>query len=121
MLVNLLNKKNQSQTETHDAFKQMVDDMPVAVMLLDLDTFEITYANKFSVEALRGIQHVLPVPADQIVGQCIDIFHKNPSHQRALLKDPSRLPFETRITVGDEKLDLLVTALRDANGVYTGR
>ncbi len=120
MLANLLKRQDQSHVATDDNFKQMIDGMPVGVMLLDLETFEITYANKFSIEALRGIQSVLPVPADQIVGQCIDIFHANPAHQRALLRDPSRLPFETRITVGTEKLDLLVTPLRDSHGAYVG-
>ena len=120
MLENILKKRNKSNDSTQDTFKQMVEGMPIGVMLLDLETFEITYANKFSIEALRGIQNVLPVPAEQIVGQCVDIFHKNPAHQRALLRDPSRLPFDTRITVGTEKLDLLVTALRDPNGAYVG-
>ena len=110
--------ENTKQDAIQDQFQQMVEYMPVGVMLCDLDTFEITYANKFSIEALKSIQSVLPVPAEQIVGQCVDIFHKNPAHQRALLKDPNRLPFDTRITVGTEKLDLLVTALRDSSGAY---
>ncbi|WP_299622588.1 methyl-accepting chemotaxis protein [Pelagibius sp.] len=100
--------------------KQMVDNMPVSVMLCDLDNFTITYANSSSLEALKGIEHALPVPADQIVGQSIDIFHKNPAHQRKLLSDPKNLPFATKISVGGEWLDLLVTALHDERGNYVG-
>ena len=81
-------------------YKQMVDDMPVCVMLCDLKDLTITYANKASLEALKGIQHALEVPAEEIVGSCIDIFNKNPAHQRALLADPSNLPHKAQIPVG---------------------
>ncbi len=60
----------------------MVEDMPMAVMLCDLEDFTIYYANKSSINALREIEQVLPVKADAIVGQSIDIFHTNPEHQR---------------------------------------
>ncbi|MCW5688594.1 MAG: PAS domain-containing protein, partial [Pseudolabrys sp.] len=57
---------------------------------------------------------------ERIVGTCIDIFHKNPGHQRTLLADPSRLPYRTEITVGDLKIQLLVNGSFDANGHYVG-
>ncbi len=103
-----------------ETYKQMVDDMPVCVMLCDLTDLTITYANKASVDALKGIQHALSVPAEDIVGSCIDMFHKNPAHQRALLADPSNLPYKAQISVGGEWLDLLVTALYDPKGNYAG-
>lgn len=48
--------------------RQMLEDVPVAVMMCDLD-FNITYLNKSSREALRKIEKVLPVSADRILGQ----------------------------------------------------
>jgi len=105
---------------TAQAFQQMVDDMPVAVMTCDLNDFTINYMNKASLEALRGIQHVLPIPADEIQGQCIDIFHAEPAHQRKLLADPSNLPHKAKFSVGGEWLDLLATAVYDQNGRYVG-
>ncbi|NIA68576.1 chemotaxis protein [Pelagibius litoralis] len=98
----------------------MVDNMPVSVMLCELENFTVTYANSSSIEALKGIQHALPVPADEIVGQTIDVFHKNPAHQRKLLSDPKNLPYATKIMIGGEWLDLLVTALMDDKGNYIG-
>ena len=95
------------------AFKQMVDDMPVAVMTCDLADFRINYVNKATLDGLKTIESVLPIKADQIVGQCIDIFHKNPSHQRQLLSDPKNLPFKGKIEIGGEVLDLYVTAIMD--------
>jgi methyl-accepting chemotaxis protein len=110
---------NRSSVDTR-LYQQMVDAMPVCVMLCDLEDMTITYANKASLEALKSIQHALKIPADQIVGSCIDIFHKNPAHQRALLADPKNLPYKAQISVGGEWLDLLVTALYDHKGNYAG-
>ena len=100
-------------------FKQMVDGMPVAVMTCDLQDFKINYVNKATMEGLEKIRSVLPVPPEQILGQCVDIFHKNPEHQRRLLSDPSNLPFQTKIEVGGEILDLLVSPIME-NGRYVG-
>jgi methyl-accepting chemotaxis protein len=103
-----------------EAFRQMVEDMPINVMTCDLQEFKINYVNASSRKTLKEIEDALPVKADDLVGQCIDIFHKNPEHQRRLLSDPSNLPHTTHINVGGEVLDLLVTAIRDANGNYIG-
>lgn len=101
-------------------FKTMVDAMPVAVMVADLESFEIIYMNNASLVTLRSIEGSLPVKADDMVGTCIDVFHKDPSHQRRLLADPSNLPWSTKITVGPETLDLLVSPIFDADGKYSG-
>ncbi len=100
------------------AFEQMVDSMPVNVMVCDPKDLTITYVNKTSVATLSQLEHLLPVKADQLVGQCIDIFHKDPSHQRRILSDPSNLPHQAHIKLGDEVLDLLVSPVRDKNGNY---
>lgn len=120
MLAVLKPKGTAKASFDRSTLQQMVDGMPVAVMTMDLADFTINYANKASLEALRSIEHVLPVPADQIVGQCIDIFHKNPEHQRRLLSDPTNLPWETRIEIGGEYLDLMVTAILGKGGKYVG-
>jgi len=108
-----------SGTEALPSGINMIEEMPLAVLFCNLD-FEITYANRASREALKKIQHVLPVKPEAIVGQSIDIFHKNPSHQRRMLADPRNLPHKARISIGGEWLDLYVTAIRDAQGAYVG-
>jgi methyl-accepting chemotaxis protein len=99
---------------------QMLDDMPLNVMLCEPEEFRITYVNRRSVETLRTLQHLLPVPADKLVGQCVDIFHKNPAHQRRILADPNNLPHRAIIKLGDHSLDLSVAPLRDGGGRYLG-
>ncbi len=54
--------------------KQMVEMMPINVMMTDTEDFQVTYANKTSLDTLKGLEHVLPVKAEDIVGSSIDIF-----------------------------------------------
>lgn len=101
--------------------KQILDSMPLSVMTLDVgNDMRIDYVNKASLDNLRPISKHLPVGLDQIVGSSVDIFHKNPEHQRRLLADPGRLPHRARVQIGDEWMDLLVSAIRNRKGDYTG-
>ncbi|MEM9352908.1 MAG: methyl-accepting chemotaxis protein [Planctomycetota bacterium] len=97
----------------------MLENAPINVIFADLDCV-IRYINPASVKQLRAIEHLLPIPADEILGQSIDTFHKKPETQRRLLADPSNLPHRTNIKLGDETLDLLVSAIYDDSGDYVG-
>lgn len=100
---------------------QMIEEMPTAVMTADpKDEFRINYLNKESREVLARVEQHLPVKVDDLIGTSIDTFHKNPEHQRKLLSDPANLPISTRITLGEEKLALRISAIRDAGGAYVG-
>jgi methyl-accepting chemotaxis protein len=105
-----------------EQLKIMVDEMPLNVLMADLDTFEVTFANKTSKNTLNSISQLLPAGVDgnNITGQCIDIFHKNPQMQRSLMGDPSNLPHKARIHLGEETLDLDVSAVVDDGGHYIG-
>ncbi|MCE7999934.1 MAG: histidine kinase [Rhodobiaceae bacterium] len=108
--------RSKANTET---FKSIVDSLPVAVMTCDMhDDFRIDYFNANTREELGKVEHLLPCPLSELMGQSIDIFHKNPAHQRALLADPNNLPWESNIKLGDETLSLRVSRLDDANGNY---
>lgn len=103
-----------------DGQYRLLNDMPISVMICELTDFKITYLNESTRLNLKKIEHVLPVKVDALVGQSIDIFHKNPQHQRRLLSDPKNLPHKARITIGGEVLDLTVTAMRDKRNRYIG-
>lgn len=99
----------------------MIDNVPVAVMTADLkNDFKIDYMNATSRRTLGTIDQHLPVKVDDMLGRSFDIFHKNPSHQRTMLADASRLPHSTKIKVGPETLNLRVTAVNDEKGQYLG-
>ncbi|WP_148615826.1 methyl-accepting chemotaxis protein [Nocardioides rubriscoriae] len=97
----------------------VLEGIPTRVMLADRN-FTITYANAATREGLMRLADWLPISPDQIVGANLDIFHKNPGYQRAILDDPSLLPRRANISVGPETLDLQVHALYDTEGAYVG-
>lgn len=99
--------------------KSMMDNAPVNVMMAGLD-LKLSYLNPKSEATLRTLQKYLPIPVDKFLGQSIDIFHKNPEHQRRLLGDEKNLPIRTKINVGPERLVLLVSAIYDNNKKYIG-
>ena len=101
------------------ALTQMLDGMPVNVMTLELEHFTIDYVNQTSLKTLGPLEHLLPCKADQLLGQCVDIFHAHPENQRRILSDPANLPYQTTIQLGDEVLELLVTPIFDRDGNYT--
>ncbi len=99
--------------------RSMVEQAPINMMMVDRD-LTLTYMNKRSTETLRSLQHLLPVQVDDMIGHSIDAFHKNPAHQQALLGDAANLPHSAIISLGDEALDLLVSAIYDDDGAYVG-
>lgn len=99
-------------------FRQLLDTAPTNIMICNLTDYRIIYANQATLKTLKSIEHVLPITAEQLVGSSIDVFHKRPGHQQALLSDPSRLPHKALIEVGGEYLDLLVSPVFDARGNY---
>ncbi|MGN7439478.1 MAG: methyl-accepting chemotaxis protein [Alcanivorax sp.] len=93
------------------------------VMVAD-DDLNIVYMNEsimeFLQEAESDIQKDLPhFDVKNLIGQNIDIFHKNPAHQRTMLKN---LPegYKTSIKVGGRHFGLVASPLHDHNGVRLG-
>lgn len=109
----------ESDREMQRRYTEMVQHTSVQLILADRD-LKIVYMNPASVEALRKLQHLLPCPVEKMVGQSIDIFHRQPERQRAIVMDPANLPHRAEIKLGDETLDLSVTALTDRRGHYMG-
>jgi len=101
-----------------------IDGAATAIMMVDRDLI-ITYANQSTIDLLKKnedeLRRVYPgFSADNVLGACIDTFHKNPAHQRQLLSNPNNLPYKTDIQVGPLTFSLNVTAQIDADGEYIG-
>ena len=69
------------------SLRSMMEQLPVNVMFADRD-FIIRYMNEASRKTLKSIERLLPVKAENVVGQSLDIFHKQPERVRQILSDP---------------------------------
>jgi methyl-accepting chemotaxis protein len=111
---------------------QMVKNRKEAFLLsrmLEQTSFNIMYANRdltieyinpSSINTLRKLQNYLPIPVDKILGQSIDIFHKNPAHQRKLLSDPKNLPYKAQFMLATENVDFIAVAIMSEKGEFMG-
>lgn len=97
----------------------MLEQMPLNVMLCDPETLVISYVNQRSIETLTPLENLLPCRANDLVGQCIDIFHKHPERARHILARPELLPHQAIIQLGDQKLNLNIAPVFDAKGHIT--
>ena len=97
----------------------MIENAPVNIMCASVDG-TIQYLNPASVRTLKAIEHLLPIKADEVLGQSFDIFHASPEVQRRIVADHRNLPHQTEIKVGDETLDLLVSPMFGSEGEYLG-
>ncbi len=92
------------------------------VMLADVK-LNITYMNNTLIELMREaepeLKRELPrFSVDTLIGSNIDIFHKNPQHQRNMLAH-MEAPHNATIQIGKRVFDLKVSPLRD-RGRKTG-
>jgi methyl-accepting chemotaxis protein len=113
-----VSEKKRMEAEQSRLFS-MLENSPTNVMLAGLD-LKIRYVNPASLSLLRKLERHLPIKADNVLGSSIDVFHKNPAHQRQILSDPKNLPVRTNIQIGPEIADLLVTAIFDKDKNYLG-
>ncbi|WP_397602065.1 methyl-accepting chemotaxis protein [Silvanigrella sp.] len=97
----------------------MMENIPINVLFSDLD-FNITYANATSLKTLERVEKYLPIKISEIVGSNIDVFHKNPAHQRKMVSNDKNLPHRAIINVGPEKLSLLASAVYDFDKKFIG-
>ena len=100
---------------------QMIEQLPVGVMTAEATgDCRITYANDEARGIMRSVQDHLTMTADDLVGQPIEVFYPDAHRQRTLIADPANLPHRTRITLGQEVLDLRISAIFDRSGHYAG-
>jgi methyl-accepting chemotaxis protein len=93
------------------------------VMIAD-DGYNIMYMNTTLKDMLHEaepeLRKVLPAfDSKKLIGTNMDVFHKNPAHQRAML-DSLTGTHESHITVGSQKFHLVATAVIDQHGKRAG-
>ncbi|MEW5066126.1 MAG: methyl-accepting chemotaxis protein, partial [Cycloclasticus sp.] len=101
-----------------------LDSAQTNIMMCDND-LNIIYANDAVIAMLQNrvneLRTIWPsLDPQNLIGTCIDGFHKNPAHQRALLADKNRLPAQAEISVGGLVFSVNATFIEDPDGKYMG-
>lgn len=116
--------KEQAKLAQENArIKVALDGVTTNVMVADRGN-NIVYINSSVLSMLRNaasdIRKDLPhFDPDALLGKNIDIFHKNPEHQRSML---ARLesPYTAKIAVGGRHFNLIATPVKDESGERLG-
>ncbi|MBU6955890.1 chemotaxis protein [Hahella sp. HN01] len=116
-------QRDREQLIVTTRLKQAIDTTSTALMVAD-ESFNIIYMNPAVRRTLKAaeseIKKQLPqFDADKLDGQCIDIFHKNPSHQRDLLKG-LRKPYGAKLQLGNAHFDLTAGTIRNSDEQILG-
>jgi methyl-accepting chemotaxis protein len=103
--------------------RSALDTCQTNIMVAD-DKYDIIYMNQTMAEMVRAAESDMrkDVPAldsRKLIGSNIDIFHKNPSHQRRLLDTLNR-SIETDLKLGGRSFHLVVSPIVDKNGKRLG-
>jgi methyl-accepting chemotaxis protein len=103
--------------------RQALDKCTTNVMIANASN-DIVYMNETVQEMMQrnepGLRKVLPqFDARKLVGQNIDVFHKNPAHQRKLLSG-LKSAYKTQIQVGDLYFSLSANPILDGLGNRVG-
>jgi len=103
--------------------KSALDSTTTNVMLADKD-LNIVYLNKTVVEMMRtaesDIRKDLPrFDVNSLLGTNIDIFHKNPAHQRGMLAGLTKT-FESKLTLGGRTFRIIANPVLDDAGERLG-
>ncbi|MFW5451295.1 MAG: methyl-accepting chemotaxis protein [Methylophagaceae bacterium] len=101
-----------------------VEGSTTALMMCDMDRV-IIYANPAVMSLLENrvtqLRQIFPeLDLNKVVGTCVDVFHKDPSHQAKLYLDLDSMPYNNQIQVADMHFDLTLTALMDPDGNQMG-
>jgi methyl-accepting chemotaxis protein len=105
-------RKKQELAEYNSRISSALDVCQANVMLADVD-LNIIYANHSVLEMLRvnqtQLRTVLPkFDVNKLIGECIDVFHVDPSHQRGLLAKLTQT-YKTDIKVAGFTFGLIAT------------
>gem|GEM_PF-1454883 len=107
-----LNREQKKVSEENNRIRQALDVCQANVMMADSElniVYLNTSVNGMLRDAQADIQKDLPnFNVDNLMGFNVDGFHKNPAHQRGMLKNLKEV-FKTKIVVGSRTFNLVAT------------
>ncbi|TMO68207.1 methyl-accepting chemotaxis protein [Pseudoalteromonas aurantia] len=116
-------RKEQEQVNENLRVKRALDNVATNIMIAN-DEHNIVYMNKSVVQMMSNaesdIKKDLPhFDSRALLGANIDIFHKDPSHQRSMLERLTSV-YKTEILVGGRTFGLVANPIIDGDGERIG-
>jgi methyl-accepting chemotaxis protein len=117
-------QQNEQKVAAENArIRSALDTAQTNVMLADND-FNICYMNRTMVEMMRNAEADLrkELPAlnvSTLMGTNMDVFHKNPAHQRGMIQN-LKSTFKTEIKVAGRTFGLIANPIIDGQGKRVG-
>jgi methyl-accepting chemotaxis protein len=105
--------------QTIQRSQAMVESSPLPTMLADED-LTLRYMNPAAKRHFGLAQEYLPLAVDQMVGRSLKSIHGDAEFQKAITAEPGSPPRSLRVKLGPEIYKLIVSTIRDAEGVYQG-
>ncbi len=101
-----------------------LDGSSAPLMMVDRE-MKISFVNKALMEVLRDLKDEFrsvysDFDSDAIVGQTMDVFHRDQQMVSRLIDDPANLPYTADIRVGEHNFALHIGAILDNAGTYIG-
>ena len=101
------------------AITQSLEMLRTPVVIADADLV-IRYANTAAVTMFSDVESIFQTSmphfkVGEMMGTCVDVFHKNPKHQRDLIAKLNG-PYDSKLTVAGQTMTFTVTPQRDENG-----
>ncbi len=106
----------QEQSTEAALLRRVVEVSPQATMIADAKNLTISYMNPSAVQLFHNIQDFLPCSVDDIVGQCIDVFHKDPAHQRKVLNNRDAFPMSASFEASGHQIEFSAHAIDNHEG-----
>ncbi|WP_019645457.1 methyl-accepting chemotaxis protein [Novispirillum itersonii] len=100
--------------------KQMVDEQPAKVMICEPKDLRVTYINSSALALLRQVEDAIGCKAEEVLGRPITSFHQRSEFLDRMLRDPSKLPYKGKFTLGGLVIENTVIPIFDQEGAYVG-
>lgn len=100
------------------------DASTAALMTVNTD-YEITYLNPATIKLMAEHRELFAqefprAKLDQLIGQSIDVFHKNPAHQRRMLAQALPEPHDAEIAIGELRFKLRISSVLTDQREFVG-
>gem|GEM_PF-7067066 len=96
---------------------EIINEVAMPVIMIDKKSAKIIYSNKSANQFFTKVADAMGIKGD-VVGNSIDILSRGKEKLSLVMHDLKRLPYDERMVIGSEIIDLRISAIINKNGEY---